>query len=219
MITKQMIRSEEAICTYIRKAVQSMAALGFTEHSFAHVTKVAEFAQRLLLELGYPERTGELAWIAGYMHDIGNIVNRIDHAQSGAIMAFRILDKLGCDPVELATIVSAIGNHDEGTAFPVNEVAAALILGDKTDVRRSRVRNQDPATFDIHDRVNFAVVDSSTEFDAQQKAVTLTLTIDTSISPVMDYFEIFLQRMVLCRKAAEKLGLQFHLLINGQMVL
>lgn len=219
MITKQMIRSEEAICTYIRKADQSMAALGFTEHSFAHVTKVAEFAQRLLLELGYPERTGELSWIAGYMHDIGNIVNRIDHAQSGAIMAFRILDKLGCDPEELATIVSAIGNHDEGTAFPVNEVAAALILGDKTDVRRSRVRNQDPATFDIHDRVNFAVVDSSTEFDAQQKAVTLTLTIDTSISPVMDYFEIFLQRMVLCRKAAEKLGLQFHLLINGQMVL
>lgn len=219
MITKQMIRSEEAICTYIRKADQSMAALGFTEHSFAHVTKVAEFAQRLLLELGYPERTGELAWIAGYMHDIGNIVNRIDHAQSGAIMAFRILDKLGCDPEELATIVSAIGNHDEGTAFPVNEVAAALILGDKTDVRRSRVRNQDPATFDIHDRVNFAVVDSSTEFDTQQKAVTLTLTIDTSISPVMDYFEIFLQRMVLCRKAAEKLGLQFHLLINGQMVL
>lgn len=219
MITKQMIRSEEAICTYIRKADQSMAALGFTEHSFAHVTKVAEFAQRLLLELGYPERTGELAWIAGYMHDIGNIVNRIDHAQSGAIMAFRILDKLGCDPEELATIVSAIGNHDEGTAFPVSEVAAALILGDKTDVRRSRVRNQDPATFDIHDRVNFAVVDSSTEFDAQQKAVTLTLTIDTSISPVMDYFEIFLQRMVLCRKAAEKLGLQFHLLINGQMVL
>ena len=219
MITKQMIRSEEAICTYIRKADQSMAALGFTEHSFAHVTKVAEFAQRLLLELGYPERTGELAWIAGYMHDIGNIVNRIDHAQSGAIMAFRILDKLGCDPEELATIVSAIGNHDEGTAFPVNEVAAALILGDKTDVRRARVRNQDPATFDIHDRVNFAVVDSSTEFDAQQKAVTLTLTIDTSISPVMDYFEIFLQRMVLCRKAAEKLGLQFHLLINGQMVL
>ena len=219
MITKQMIRSEEAICTYIRKADQSMAALGFTEHSFAHVTKVAEFAQRLLLELGYPERTGELAWIAGYMHDIGNIVNRIDHAQSGAIMAFRILDKLGCDPEELATIVSAIGNHDEGTAFPVNEDAAALILGDKTDVRRSRVRNQDPATFDIHDRVNFAVVDSSTEFDAQQKAVTLTLTIDTSISPVMDYFEIFLQRMVLCRKAAEKLGLQFHLLINGLMVL
>ena len=219
MITKQMIRSEEAICTYIRKADQSMAALGFTEHSFAHVTKVAEFAQRLLLELGYPERTGELAWIAGYMHDIGNIVNRIDHAQSGAIMAFRILDKLGCDPEELATIVSAIGNHDEGTAFPVNEVAAGLILGDKTDVRRSRVRNQDPATFDIHDRVNFAAVDSSSEFDTQQKAVSLTLTIDTSISPVMDYFEIFLQRMVLCRKAAEKLGLQFHLLINGQMVL
>lgn len=219
MITIESIRADEAIRTYIRKADQSMAALGFTEHSFAHVTKVAQFARQLLLGLGYPERTGELAWIAGYLHDIGNIVNRIDHAQSGAIMAFRILDKLGCDPEELATIVSAIGNHDEGTAFPVNEVAAALILGDKTDVRRSRVRNQDPATFDIHDRVNFAVVESSTDFDPQAGSVTLTLTIDTAISPVMDYFEIFLQRMVLCRKAAEKLGLSFHLVINGQTVL
>ena len=219
MITIESIRADETIRTYIRKADQSMAALGFTEHSFAHVTKVAQFARQLLQQLGYPARTGELAWIAGYLHDIGNIVNRIDHAQSGAIMAFRILDKLGCDPEELATIVSAIGNHDEGTAFPVNEVAAALILGDKTDVRRSRVRNQDPSTFDIHDRVNFAVVQSSTGFDSQAGSVTLTLTIDTAISPVMDYFEIFLQRMVLCRKAAEKLGLSFHLVINGQTVL
>ena len=219
MITKQMIRSEEAICTYIRKADQSMAALGFTEHSFAHVTKVAEFAQRLLLELGYPERTGELAWIAGYMHDIGNIVNRIDHAQSGAIMAFRILDKLGCDPEELATIVSAIGNHDEGTAFPVNEVAAALILGDKTDVRRSRVRNQDPATFDIHDRVNYSVKSSSLKINGDRDIITLRLSIDTRYGSIMEYFEIFMNRMILCRKAAEKLGLTFKLEINGQPLL
>lgn len=219
MITKESIRQDEAIRTYIRKADDSMGALGYTEHSFAHVTKVAQFAQDLLLALDYPQRTAELAWIAGYMHDIGNIVNRVDHAQSGAVMAFRILDKLGCAPEELSVIVSAIGNHDESTAFPVNEVAAALILGDKTDVRRSRVRNQDPATFDIHDRVNYAVEASKTTLSEKKDAVTLELKIDSSISPVMDYFEIFLQRMVLCRKAAEQLKLRFHLVVNGQNVL
>ena len=219
MISKQSIQQDESIRIYIHKADESMASLGYTEHSFAHVTKVAHFAQQLLLDLGYPQRTAELAWIAGYMHDIGNIVNRVDHAQSGAVMAFRILDKLGCAPEELSTIVSAIGNHDESTAFPVNAVAAALILGDKTDVRRSRVRNQDPASFDIHDRVNFAVVDSKTTLSEDKSAVTLELTIDPTISPVMSYFEIFLQRMVLCRKAAEKLNLQFRLVINGQNVL
>ncbi len=219
MISKELIMQNDAICTYIRRADDSMAALGFTEHSFAHVTKVAHFAQKLLLDLGYDKRTAELAWIAAYMHDIGNVVNRVDHAQSGAIMAFRILDKMGCDPDELATIISAIGNHDESTAFPVNEVAAALILGDKTDVRRSRVRNQEPANFDIHDRVNFAVEDSRTSLSADCSAVTLELSIDTSISPVMSYFEIFLQRMILCRKAAEKLNLKFNLIINGSKVL
>ncbi len=219
MISKELIMQNDAIHTYIKRADDSMAALGFTEHSFAHVTKVAHFAQQLLLDLGYDKRTAELAWIAAYMHDIGNIVNRVDHAQSGAIMAFRILDKMGCDPDELATIVSAIGNHDESTAFPVNEVAAALILGDKTDVRRSRVRNQEPANFDIHDRVNFAVEDSRTSLSADCSAVTLELSIDTTISPVMSYFEIFLQRMILCRKAAEKLNLKFNLIINGARVL
>ncbi|MBQ8599681.1 MAG: HD domain-containing protein [Oscillospiraceae bacterium] len=219
MITKESIRQDESIQTYIRKADQSMEALGFTEHSVAHVSKVAQFAETLLLELGYPQRTAELAWIAGYMHDIGNIVNRVDHAQSGAVMAFRILDKLGCDPEELSTIVSAIGNHDEKTAFPVNEVAAALILGDKTDVRRSRVRNQDPASFDIHDRVNFAVTEARTVLNKEKKAVTLEVTIDSEISPVMSYFEIFLDRMILCRKAAERLNLTFHLVVNGQGVL
>lgn len=219
MITKESIKNDESIRTYIRKADESMAALGFTEHNVAHVTKVADFAEKLLLALGYPARSAELAWIAGYMHDIGNIVNRHDHAQSGAVMAFRILDKLGCDPEELSTIVSAIGNHDEKTAFPVNEVAAAIILGDKTDVRRSRVRNQEPSTFDIHDRVNFAVSQSCTILSKDKKSVTLDLSIDSEISPVLTYFEIFMDRMLLCRKAAERLNLDFHLCINGQNIL
>lgn len=219
MIRKEEIQQNRDIRVYIEKADETMAALGYTEHSFAHVTKVANFAQQLLADLGYPARTAELAWIAGYLHDIGNIVNRIDHAQSGAVMSFRILDKLGFPPEEIATIVSAIGNHDEGTAFPVNEVAAALILADKTDVRRSRVRNSDPATFDIHDRVNFAVSASRTFLSPDHRAITLELSIDSSISPVMDYFEIFLQRMILCRKAAERLQLSFRLVLNGQAVL
>ena len=161
----------------------------------------------------------ERAWIAGYMHDIGNVINRVDHAQSGAVMAFRILDKMGMPAEEIATICSAIGNHDEKTAFPVNAVAAALILADKTDVRRTRVRNQDMRRFDIHDRVNYAVEKARTELSEDHQAVVLTLEIDTAISPVIDYFEIFLDRMMLCRKAAEKLELSFRLVVNGQQVL
>ena len=218
-VTFDNIRQNAEIAAYIRKADESLAALGSTEHSFAHVTRVAHFAQKILEELGYGERTCQLAWIAGYMHDIGNVINRIDHAQSGAVMAFRILDKLGMEANEIATICSAIGNHDESTAFPVNAVAAALILADKTDVRRTRVRNRDKASFDIHDRVNYAVEKAATTLDAQKKAVVLTLTLDTEMSAVMDYFEIFLDRMLLCRKAAEKLGLSFRLVVNGQTVL
>ena len=194
-------------------------ALGFTEHSFAHVTRVAHFAEKLLRELGHDDRTCELAWIAGYMHDIGNVINRIDHAQSGAVMAFRILDKLGMTADEIATVCSAIGNHDEPTAYPVNPVAAALILADKTDVRRTRVRNRDKSTFDIHDRVNYAVEKASTTLTDDKTAVELALTLDTEMSPVMAYFEIFLERMLLCRKAAERLGLAFRLIVNGQTVL
>lgn len=219
MITENLIKNNEQIRTYIAKADEALVALGYTEHSFAHVTKVARFAKELLLELGYGNRKAELAWIAGYLHDIGNVINRIDHAQSGAVMAFRILDNLGADADELSTIISAIGNHDESTAYPVNEVAAALILADKTDVRRSRVRNSDFSTFDIHDRVNYAVVDSSANLTEDKEAILLCVTIDTEISPVMDYFEIFLDRMLLCRKAAEKLGLKFRLEINGQSIL
>ena len=212
------ILDSEEIRSYIRKADESLIALGYTEHSFAHVTKVAETSRRILLALGYPERDAELAAIAGYLHDIGNVINRVDHAQSGAIMAFRILDHMNAVPDDIATIITAIGNHDEGTAFPVNPVAAALILADKTDVRSSRVRNKDMATFDIHDRVNYAVTRSELNIVPEQE-IGLDLTIDTGICAVMDYFEIFLGRMVLCRKAAEKLGLRFSLTINGQKMM
>lgn len=216
MLTYEDVRRDSAVATYIRRADASLAALGFTEHSFAHVTASAEQAARLLTALGYPERTAELTRIAGYLHDIGNLVNRVDHSQSGAVMAFRILDRMGADPEEIATVVSAIGNHDEGTGVPVDAVAAALILADKSDVRRSRVRNRDLSSFDIHDRVNYSVESSRLDIDAEHKLVELILKVDTRYGSVMDYFEIFMGRMLLCRKAAEKLGLQFHLTINGQ---
>lgn len=219
MITFEEIKNNEHIKTYIKKADESLIALGYTEHSFAHVTKVSEMAKEILLKLGYSKREAELAQIAGYLHDIGNVINRVDHAQSGAVMAFRILDKLGAEPEEIATIITAIGNHDEGTAVAVNPVAAALILADKTDVRRSRVRNSDLSTFDIHDRVNYAVEESSTTISEDKKAIILNLKINTEISSVMDYFEIFLDRMLLCRKAAEKLNLKFQLIINNQVLL
>ena len=219
MIAFEEIKNNEHIKTYIKKADESLIALGYTEHSFAHVTKVSEMAKEILLELGYSKREAELAQIAGYLHDIGNVINRVDHAQSGAVMAFRILDKLGAEPEEIATIITAIGNHDEGTAVAVNPVAAALILADKTDVRRSRVRNSDLATFDIHDRVNYAVEESSTKISKDKKSIILNLKINTEISSVMDYFEIFLDRMLLCRKAAEKLNLKFKLIINNQILL
>lgn len=216
MLTFEDVKRNETIRTYIQRADESLIALGFTEHSFAHVAVVAENAGYILRTLGYPERTVELAKIAGFLHDIGNLVNRIDHSQSGAVMAFRILDNLQCDPAEIATIVTAIGNHDEGTGQPVNAVAAALILADKSDVRRSRVRNQDPATFDIHDRVNYSVKESRLKINGEHTLIKLKLSVDTKYGSVMDYFEIFMGRMLLCRKAAEKLGLQFKLMINEQ---
>lgn len=214
----QDVIKEQAVKTYIKKADESLLALGYTEHSFAHVGKVAQEAARILITLGYSEREAELARIAGYLHDIGNVINRVDHAQSGAVMAFRILDKMGADPEDIATIITAIGNHDESTAFPVNAVAAALILADKTDVRSSRVRNADFATFDIHDRVNYSVKEAHVRIE-KEAYIELVLTIDTSVCAVMDYFEIFLNRMILCRKAAEKLGLAFRLMINDQQIM
>ena len=218
-MTYQDIKNNDEINTYIRQADQSLSALGYTEHSFAHVTLVAEKAGYILSTLGYPDRTVELVMIAGYLHDIGNIVNRVEHSQSGAIIAFRILDHLGFPPDEIGQIVTAIGNHDEGTGIPVSELAAALILADKSDVRRNRVRNQDASAFDIHDRVNYSVTKSELKINEAHTLIKLKLSVDTHYSSVMDYFEIFLQRMVLCRKAAEKLGLQFKLMINEQQLI
>lgn len=219
MITFADVKNCPEVRIYIEQADASLKAMGFTEHSLAHVTKVANDAKEILLELGYPEREAELAEIAGFLHDIGNVVNRADHAQSGAIMSFKLLKSLGADAEDIAVIVSAIGNHDEHTAFPVNSVAAALILADKTDVRRSRVRNSDIVSFDIHDRVNFAVEWSEIGILKDRGEFVLRLQIDNSISAVMDYFEIFLGRMLLCRKAAEKLGLKFRLVINETQLL
>ena len=217
MITLNEIKNNEVINAYIKKADESLGAMGFTEHSFAHVGKVADTAQKILRFLNYDERTVELAGIAGWLHDMGNVINRIDHAQSGAIMAYRILDELRMPPEEIATIITAIGNHDESTAYPVNAVAAALILADKTDVRANRVRNDDMSTFDIHDRVNYSV--KKNEVVLEEGKITLCLTIDTSICALMDYFEIFMDRMLLCRRAADRLGLVFGLKINGQRML
>ena len=219
MLTYEQVKNSEAIRTYIIRADESLAALGFTEHSFAHVVHVAETAGYILDMLGYDARTIELTKIAGYLHDIGNLVNRKDHSQSGAVMAWSILNDMGCDPAEVATIVTAIGNHDEGTGVPVNAVAAALILADKADVRRSRVRNTDISTFDIHDRVNYSVKKSTLKINEEKTLVKLKLTVDTKFGSVMDYFEIFMGRMILCRKAAEKLGLQFKLMINEQQLI
>ncbi len=218
-MTYQEIKENEEINTYIRQADSTLSALGYTEHSFAHVTLVAEKAGYILSSLGYPLRTVELAKIAAYLHDIGNLVNRVAHSQSGAIMAFRILDHLGFPPDEIGQIVAAIGNHDEGTGVPVSPLAAALILADKSDVRRNRVRNQDESTFDIHDRVNYSVRKAELKINGAHTIIKLKLTVDTRYGSVMDYFEIFLQRMILCRKAAEKLGLQFKLMINEQQLI
>lgn len=216
MITYNELKKNETINTYIRKADESLRTLGYTEHSFAHVGHVAETAEYILRNLGYDEHDIEIVKIAAYLHDIGNLVNREDHSQSGAVMAFRILDNLQMEPADIATIVTAIGNHDEGNGVPVNAIAAALILADKSDVRRSRVRNSDISNFDIHDRVNYSVVKSRLVINEAHTYVTLVLSIDTNYGSVMEYFEIFLGRMMLCRKAAEMLGIQFKLIINDQ---
>ena len=216
MVSLNDIKNDASIRAYIKAADDSLIALGYTEHSFAHVTMVSDTAAKILKTLGFDERTVELAGIAGFLHDIGNLVNREDHSQSGAVMAFRILDNMGMSAEEIAIIVTAIGNHDEGNGVPVNEVSAALILADKSDVRRSRVRNADRETFDIHDRVNYSVFESSLDIDTEAKTVSLTLKIDTEISSLIEYFEIFLARMTLCRRAAERLGFTFKLTINEQ---
>ena len=217
-MTYEELQRNPTIRAYISRADESLRALGYTEHSFAHVTHVAETAGYILSTMGYDAHLIELAKIAGYLHDIGNLVNRIEHSQSGAVMAFQILTSLGFGAEDVATIVTAIGNHDEGTGRPVSPMAAALILADKSDVRRSRVRNQDKSTFDIHDRVNYSVTKAELKINESKTLIKLKLHIDTRYGSVMDYFEIFLNRMTLCRRAAETLGLQFKLIINEQQL-
>lgn len=219
MLTFHDIQTNPDIRTFIRAADDSLAALGYTEHSFAHVGTVADRVAYILGELGKSERTVELGRIAAFLHDIGNLVNRAGHSQSGAVMAFAILTRLGMDAVEIAEITTAIGNHDEGTGVPVSELAAALILSDKSDVRRSRVRKADDLEADIHDRVNYSVLESALTVDKSLMHLTLSLCVDESIGTVSDYFEIFLERMLLCRRAAERLGLKFRLLINKRQMM
>lgn len=215
MVTLTDILANKDIHAYIEAGNNNLGAIGFTEHGFAHAKRSSNYAHNILSTLGYPERTCELAAIAGYMHDIGNVINRADHAHSGALMAFTILNGLQMPPDEIALICAAIGHHDEKTAHPVNELAAALILSDKTDVRRTRVRKDAVIDIDIHDRVNFAVEKAKLSIEPENAVCIFNITIDTEICPVMEYFEIFLDRMVLCRKAAAYFHLQFELIING----
>jgi metal-dependent HD superfamily phosphatase/phosphodiesterase len=218
LITPEEIYNSKEINTYIMTGNDNLGQIGFTEHGFAHAKRCSLYASKILKTLDYPDRTCELAAIAGYMHDIGNTVNRADHAHSGALMAFDILNRMKMPPEEIAIICSAIGFHDEETAFPVSTVAAALIISDKSDVRRSRVRQMDLAS-DIHDRVNYAVKNSSLEIQKENKYCIFDIDIDTSICPVMEYFEIFIDRMILCRKSAVFLGLDFQLVINNSRLL
>lgn len=215
----ERLKNDKKIRTYIERADESLKVLGFTEHSFAHVTRVADRADFILRSLGHSEHECELARAAGYLHDIGNLVNRSEHSQSGAVMALTILEGYGVDADDISTIVSAIGNHDEGTGVPVNAVAAALIIADKSDVRRSRVRSESDISVDIHDRVNYSVDKSEIKINKERTEIALKLHINTQTSSIMDYFEIFLERMLLCRKAAQRLGVAFKLIINDQHII
>lgn len=219
MVTFRDIKANTLINTFIEIGNKHLGAIGFTDHGFLHVKIVSELSCKIAKKLGYSDRIVELAGIAGYMHDIGNVVNRVGHSQSGALMAMEILRRMGMDPEEVAIICAAIGNHDEGNGYPVNEVAAALILADKSHVHRNRVRNTDIASFDIHDRVNYAAKHSILDVNAWEKIITMELIIDTEICPVMEYFEIFLSRMLMCRRAANFLSCEFELIINGAKLL
>lgn len=219
MQTYEEIKRNPKILAYINQADASLKALGYTEHHIAHATLVATRVEYILKTLCFDDRMIELGKIAGFLHDIGNLVNRVDHSQSGAILAFRILDELGFEADDIALIVSAIGNHDEGTGVPVSPLAAALIIADKSDVRRSRVRNNDTTTFDIHDRVNYSVTKSELKINEAHTIIKLKLFVDTHYSSVMDYFEIFMSRMILCRKAAQMLNLEFKMMFNEQQMI
>ena len=220
VITFDDVLASEEIKMYMRKGNQMLGELGYTEHYVAHAKKTAKVCSNILKKLGYTERQVELAKIAGYIHDIGNCINRTGHAQSSAMISLKVLSDMGMPSDEVAEVICAVGNHDENEGSAVSALAAALILADKSDVRRTRVRNKnDVATFDIHDRVNYATKMSDLVVDVKNKTVTLSLTIDTEISSVMEYFEIFMKRMALANKAATRLGLKFCMIINGAKIL
>ena len=217
-ITFEQVLANEEIHTYIEQSDAVLLSMGYTEHSFPHVMRVAELTHKILTTLNYPKRDCELACIAAYLHDMGNMINRHNHAQNGALLAFDLLKQMHAEPNDIALIMTAIGNHDEGTAFPVDPITAALILADKSDVRRSRVRGKDITKFDAHDRVNYSVTHSELRINEEKTSICLDLTVDTQFSSAMDYFAIFMERMMLCRRAAERLGLQFKLVINNQQL-
>lgn len=219
MVTLEDVKRNKEVETYLKKENEYLGALGYTEHGFRHATMVSQVASNILVKLNYPAREVELAAIAGYMHDIGNVISRHDHGQSGGLIAFRILEKMGMEPEEIAIIVGAIGNHEEEYGQPISPVSAALILADKSDVHRSRVRNKDFTTFDIHDRVNYAVQNSFLQVNSNEQRIVLNLSIDKEISSVMDYFEIFMTRMLMCRRACTFLGWHFGIVINENQLL
>ena len=219
MITLEYVIKDEEVEAFVKASQKQLNALGYTEHSYRHIGIVSKRTGEILQKLGYDEKTVELGKIAGYLHDIGNCVNRTDHAHSGAILAYNILKEIGMPADDRTEIVMAIGNHDEGTGTAVSDISAALILADKSDVHRDRVTNTNMSTFDIHDRVNYAVTHANLEIDAESRKVILNLTIDTQICPVLDYFQIFMDRTMMSKYAAKYLHIWFELVINGTKLL
>lgn len=219
LVTFQMVKADPEVRAYTAQAHEMLAAIGFTEHGVRHVGLVAHRAMRLMEAMGAPQRRRELAGIAALLHDIGNLINRHGHGQSSALLSHAILTRMGMDPLEIGVVMAAIGNHEEEIGNPVSDVAAALILADKSDVHRSRVHNRDLATFDIHDRVNYSVTHSDLQMDAQQQVIRLALQVDTEIIALMEYFEIFLTRMLMCRRAAQFFGCRFELMMNEARLL
>lgn len=219
MITLKDVRENPEVDALIRGAQKQLNAMGYTEHGHRHISIVSKRAGDILEKLGYPERTVELTRIAGYIHDIGNCINRVDHAHSGAILAYNILKDMGMPVDERTEIMMAIGNHDENTGNAISDISAALILADKSDVHRDRVVNKNLSTFDIHDRVNYAVSNANLELDEKERKIILNLTIDTKICPVLDYFEIFMERTMMSKYAAKFLKIWFELIINDTKLL
>ena len=219
MINLKEVRENPEVDALIRGAQKQLNALGYTEHGHRHISIVSKRAGDILEKLGYPERTVELTRIAGYMHDIGNCINRVDHAHSGAILAYNILKDMEMPVDERTEIMMAIGNHDENTGSAISDISAALILADKSDVHRDRVVNKNLSTFDIHDRVNYAVTNANLELDEKERKIILNLKIDTKICPVLDYFEIFMDRTMMSKYAAKFLKVWFELIINDTKLL